>query len=235
MQSDRFRAARPFFMRAAIAVIVATSGFVWANALGQIKKKPIDQVVTTSERLIAIGGALIVLIAGVIAVRAIAGGVRAAMYDEREKDRGASLAFILSGLGYAFVLLGVLGALNVGVEKVLLGGALTGVILGIAAQQSLGNFFAGIVLLIVRPFSIGEHIVLKSGPIGGEYEGTVTEMTMYYVHLDTPRGPVQLPNAGVLASAIGPGARTPDDGDEGDEDTGTESDPGPALGGTPAG
>jgi small-conductance mechanosensitive channel len=231
MHTDRFRAARPFVIRAVIAVIVATGGFTWANALGQFKKKAGDPV-ETAERLIALGGAAIVLIAGVIAVRALAGAVRAAMYDEREKDRGASLAFILSGLGYVFVLLGVLGALNVGVEKVLLGGALTGVILGIAAQQSLGNFFAGIVLLIVRPFSIGEHIVLKSGPIGGEYEGVVTEMTMYYVHLDTIRGPVQLPNAGVLAAAIGPGAKSPDVEEEEGE---AEADPGPAHGGTAAG
>jgi small-conductance mechanosensitive channel len=228
MQTDRFRAARPHLVRGVVALLIAIAGFAWANAFGQFKGNP-----SPTERLISIGGAAIVLIAGFIAVRGLAASVRAAMHDEREKDRGASLAFIVSVIGYLFVLLAVLGALNIGVEKVLLGGALTGVILGIAAQQSLGNFFAGIVLLIVRPFSIGEHIVLKSGPIGGEYEGVVTEMTMYYVHLDTVRGPVQLPNAGVLAAAIGPGAKSPDAEDEEAEET--EADPGPAHGGTAAG
>jgi small-conductance mechanosensitive channel len=109
----------------------------------------------------------------------------------------------------------------------LLGGALTGVVVGIAAQQTLGNFFAGIVLLLVRPFSVGEPVVLRSGPLGGEYEGLVTDMGLYYVTMETERGMVQLPNAGVLASAVGPGARSDDDDEPPDDD------PGPEHGGTP--
>ena len=43
------------------------------------------------------------------------------------------------------------------------GGAFTAVILGLAAQQVLGNVLAGIVLLGSRPFRVGERIRLQGG------------------------------------------------------------------------
>ena len=41
--------------------------------------------------------------------------------------------------------------------NLLIGGAVTGMILGIAAQQSLSNVFAGLVLLFARPYIPGER------------------------------------------------------------------------------
>ncbi len=227
MEMDRYRDARPHLVRAVAAFAVAVAGFVCGAAFGQFKKAP-DDPATSAEKLIAVAGALVVLAAGAATVRALASALRKGLEDEPR--RAASLAFMMSVVGYLFVLLAALGSLDQPVEKILLGGALTGVILGIAAQQTLGNFFAGIVLLVVKPFAVGERVVLKSGPLGGEYEGVVTEMTTFYVHLLTELGPVQLPNAGVLAAAIGPGARSPKD-----EEPPEEQDPGTQHGGTAAG
>jgi small-conductance mechanosensitive channel len=78
----------------------------------------------------------------------------------------------------------------------------------------LANLFAGLVLVTVRPMEVGERVVLRSGPLAGEYEGVVTDLGMFYVDMVTDRGPVKLPNAGVLAAAIGPGARSPKDEEE---------------------
>ena len=44
-----------------------------------------------------------------------------------------------------------------------LGGAITAVVLGLAAQQTLGNVFAGIVLIAVRPFKVGDRVRLQAG------------------------------------------------------------------------
>lgn len=166
---------------------------------------------TERERVIAIGGAIVVLLAGVIGVRSFSTAVRRGAEAKDAGARGASLAFLTSVGGYIVVVLATLGVLRVNLAGLLLGGAVTGVVVGIAAQQTIGNFFAGIVLLAVRPFSVGERVVMRSGPLGGEYEGTVTDMSLFYVHLSTTNGPVALPNAGVLASAIGPGARAAKD------------------------
>ncbi len=108
--------------------------------------------------------------------------------------------------GYLLILLPTLQLLGVDLGGLLLGGAITGVVVGIAAQQTLANFFAGLVLLLVRPFTLGQHILLRSGPLGGEYEGRITDMGLFYVRMMTDQGSVQLPNSGVLAAAIGPGA-----------------------------
>ncbi len=106
--------------------------------------------------------------------------------------------------GYVVVVLCALALVHVPVQHLLLGGVLTGVILGIAAQQVLANLFAGITLLFARPFSLGEELTVRSGALGGPIIGRVTGMTLTYVTVVTPAGPVLIPNSSVLAAAIGP-------------------------------
>ena len=54
-----------------------------------------------------------------------------------------------------------------------LGGAITAVVLGLAAQQTLGNVIAGIVLIAVRPFKVGDRVRLQAGGLAGQIEGVV--------------------------------------------------------------
>jgi small-conductance mechanosensitive channel len=90
------------------------------------------------------------------------------------------------------------------VGQLVLGGALTGVLVGIAAQQTLANLFAGIILLLSRPFVVGDDVRLWSGPLGGTFDGTVLEIGLTYVRLEATKGELRLPNAQVLSSAVGP-------------------------------
>lgn len=221
------RAARPHVIRGALATAVAIGGLVMA-ASGQLfheGRGPDRDTASATEVTLAIAGAVLLLAGGIAATRSFAKAVRRAMEVHTGDARGAALGTVVSFVGYAIVLLSTLGALDVDLQGLLLGGALTGVVVGIAAQQTLGNFFAGMVLLMVRPFTLGDHVVLRSSPLGGEYEGTVTDMSLFYVRMLTKRGPVVLPNAGVLAAAVGPGARSAD----------PETEPDDATGGTPPG
>ena len=86
----------------------------------------------------------------------------------------------------------------------MLGGALTAVLLGIAGQQTMANLFAGIVLLLSRPFNVGERVRVRSGAMGGIFDGLVTEIGITYVRLDTGDGVLALPNSQMLAAAVGP-------------------------------
>jgi hypothetical protein len=95
------------------------------------------------------------------------------------------------------------------VTQLVVGGALTGVLVGIAAQQSLANIFAGIVLLMARPFRVGDTVGIRSGALSGLLEGTVSEVSVTYVRLETPNGPVHVPNSQVLAAAVGPAGAVP--------------------------
>lgn len=230
------RVARPHFIRAAIFGILALAALVLGSAYDHDRQEVFGGKFETEDAL-QLAAAGVVLLAGIIAVRAAAKGVKTALRSHEDDPRGAPVGFIVSAIGYLVVLYSVVKLLGGDLGGLLLGGALTGVVIGIAAQQTLGNFFAGIVLLVVRPFSVGEHVVLKAASLGGEYEGLVVEMSMFYVHLQTERGPVALPNAGVLASAIGPGARSaPDENEDegGDEETeghGARAEAGPLQGG----
>ncbi len=110
---------------------------------------------------------------------------------------------------YAIVLIGTIAALvitlalfKIPVGQLIVGGALTTILIGIAAQQSLSNVFAGVVLLLSRPFSVGDAVLMRSGALGGQLEGTVTEIGITYVRLETDTGIMSLPNSQVLAAAV---------------------------------
>ncbi|HVF53727.1 MAG TPA: mechanosensitive ion channel family protein [Actinomycetota bacterium] len=211
------RVRRGLFL-GALTGVIAVAGLIVAD-FGQLRDASGDAA-TFRDRAMAIGGTVVLLLAGLTAVRAMAGVARAAVEKRGGQGKAAPLGLLVSVAGYIVLALMILGALEIPLEGLLLGGALTGVAVGIAAQQTLGNFFAGLVLLVVRPFEVGEEVLLKSGALGGEYEGTITDMGLFYVNMVTARGQVALPNAGVLSSAVGPGARSvdpPDPDDSGPE------------------
>ena len=125
-----------------------------------------------------------------------------------ESAAGASPAAIVR---YALLLIGAfttliitLGLLGIPVGQLVLGGALTSVFVGIAAQQSLSNVFAGIVLMLARPFRIGDSIRMQAGAIGGQISGTIVEVGITYVRLATSTGVVSIPNSQVLNAIVGP-------------------------------
>ena len=198
MDAERKRASRPYLVRALVAGLLALAGLVVTSFFDLNRR---DNKFTTDDIMVLAGAALIA-VAGVIAIRALA---RAARIATGGVEKKTPLSFVISLIGYLLLVIVIVGALGFQLDKLLVGGAVTGVVLGIAAQQTIGNVFAGIVLLVVHPFGVGDVVYLKGSL--GEYEGTITDMTLFYVHLLTDRGEVLLPNAGVLASAVGPGAR----------------------------
>jgi hypothetical protein len=121
----------------------------------------------------------------------------------------AVVRFAILLVGGLITIVITLQLFNVAVTQLIVGGALTGVLVGIAAQQSLANIFAGIVLLMARPFRIGDPVGIRSGALSGLLEGTVSEISITYVTLETPNGPIHVPNSQVLAAAVGPAGAVP--------------------------
>ena len=89
------------------------------------------------------------------------------------------------------------------------GGAFTAVIVGLAAQQTLGNLIAGTVLLSARPFRVGERVRLQGGGIAGQIEGIVSSLGLLYTTFAQGEDQVMIPNSVVLNVAIVP-LREPD-------------------------
>lgn len=75
--------------------------------------------------------------------------------------------------------------------------AAAGLAIGLAFQGTLSNFAAGVMLLIFRPFKVGQYV-----KIGGE-EGIVDEISVFTTTLDTvDRRRVILPNSSVFGNVI---------------------------------
>jgi small-conductance mechanosensitive channel len=155
-------------------------------------------------RLVAFIGAAVFLVLSVIAIRACADGLATLVATAGGVSSAGAVRIVVSVTGYTIVVFAGLGLLGVPVQKLLVGGAVAGVVLGIAAQQTLSNVFAGIVLILARPFTLGERVRVRAGSLGGIFEGQVTAMSLVYVTILTDEGPVNIPNATMLGVGVGP-------------------------------
>src|SRR5215471_6531623 len=176
-------------------------------AVGAAAVSAIADTITSDHllsRVIAIAGALVFCLFAVIAVIGFAGKSRDVMAPVTGRAHAAVVRYTIVLVGSIAVFFITLALLDVPIDQILVGGAVTTIILGIAAQQSLSNVFSGLVLLLSHPFGVGDAVSIRSGALGGLIEGTVTEIGISYVRIDTAEGIIQLPNSQVLASAIGP-------------------------------
>lgn len=155
-------------------------------------------------------GQAVAVVAG-LAFVVLAGAALRIVADEVSRPlgarAGASAAHMvrmgLTAGGYLVLVLTALVLLHVPVGQLLLSGAVTGVLLGIAGQQYLGNVFAGVVLIASAPFRVGDYITLRSGALGGQYDGVVRDISLTYTILLTEEGPMSFANSAVMAAATG--------------------------------
>jgi small conductance mechanosensitive channel len=131
------------------------------------------------------------------------------LFRRMDPGTAGTVGFLLR---LATMLVAVLIALRIaglGPRTLALGGAFTAVVVGLAAQQTLGNLFAGMVLLSARPFRVGERVKLQGGGLAGTVEGVVSSLGLLYTTLASGDDSIMVPNSVVLNVAIVP-LREPD-------------------------
>lgn len=116
----------------------------------------------------------------------------------------ALVRIVLALIGAVITVIVTLALFRINVAQLVLGGTLIVALLGIASQQTLANLFAGLVLLISRPVGVGDYARFQSGAIGGQYEGTVIEVGLTYVRVDTADGVISIPNTQAVNAVVGP-------------------------------
>jgi hypothetical protein len=217
LASGRFWRSVTALVLAAAAAI--TSGLAGDGLSGWSVHGP------ATQQLVAAGGAAAF---GLLAMAATVGFSRTSR-DLLEPRAGtahaavARYAIVLAG-GLANVII-TLELFKVPVGNLLVGTAFTAVLIGIAAQQTLGNLFAGVMLMLARPFNVGDQVRMRGGTLGGEIQGTVTAVGITYTRLDTAEGPLNVPNAQAMAAVVGPVQA------DGPPDPGAAADPVPAAAG----
>jgi small-conductance mechanosensitive channel len=187
-----------------IALILAIGAAVVSHNAGRIFADLGKQTISQLPTVIAYVLAVVFCVLATTAVLGISGKVRAFLEPRLGSSHAAVIRYAILLVGLIVTLVLTLQLCRVPVGQLLVGGAVTSVLLGIAAQQSLSNIFAGMVLLLSRPFRVGDTIRLRAGALGGELDGTVTEIGITYIRLDTGDTIMSVPNSQVLAAAVGP-------------------------------
>jgi small-conductance mechanosensitive channel len=184
------------FRRAVVLAVLAVAAYGTSRGLGVHSPHQ-------SYRVAAYCVAAAFVVLGLLTVRSVAAEFVRLMSAHAGDATAASLRVLVLIVGYVAVLLLSLDVFSVPVGNLLLGGAITGIILGIAAQQALGNIFAGLVLLIARPYVPGQQVRIVGGSVGAQ-QGAVISVGLVYTTLATADGPLNIPNSALLGASIGP-------------------------------
>jgi small conductance mechanosensitive channel len=92
------------------------------------------------------------------------------------------LVKIVSVIGWIIILATFLQHIGVNMGPLVAGLGVTGVVLGLAFQDSLTNFFSGVMIVVNQPFRTGDYIEV------GDFSGTVVGMDLMCLTLRTPDG-----------------------------------------------
>jgi small conductance mechanosensitive channel len=158
---------------------------------------------------VRIAAALLLVVLGYALARDIGRFVAPYLFRRMDPATAGTLGFVIRLLGVGLVAILALRLAGLPPETLAVGGAVTAIIVGLAAQQTFGNVFAGMVLLSARPFRVGDRIRLHAGGVAGTIEGTVSALGLLYVVLHSGEDQILVPNSVVLAAAVVP-LREPD-------------------------
>jgi len=143
-------------------------------------------------------GALVVLIIGLWIIKLIVKSLKKVL-TKRNFDKSLS-SFVVSLIGVTLKILLVISIMGmVGIEMTsfiaILGAA--GLAFGLALSGTLQNFAGGVMILIFKPFKVGDVIE------GQGYTGSVSEIQIFNTILKTPDNKVIIiPNGGLFNASI---------------------------------
>jgi small conductance mechanosensitive channel len=116
----------------------------------------------------------------------------------------STVSFLVQLVTLVVVVIVALRLMDIETRAIAVGGALTAVVLGLAAQSTLGNVIAGMVLLGSRPVRVGERVRLQGGSLGAVVEGTIGSIGLVYTTIARGNGRLMVPNNAVLSATVVP-------------------------------
>ncbi|ADX83828.1 mechanosensitive ion channel family protein [Saccharolobus islandicus] len=135
-------------------------------------------------------------------------------------DNASSVSFVVRLIGYIIAFIGFFVLVRVSLGAALAAGGFAGLVLGLASQDVLSNIFGGIMLVISRPYKVGDRVTISTWQYGliaptyppkffsndfliPGYTGTVTDISLLYTTIFTDEQvPVKIPNSIMIQAAI---------------------------------
>ena len=103
--------------------------------------------------------------------RSLGRGFAPALYRRLEPGTAGTIGFLVRLLTILVMTVVALRIAGLEANALAVGGGSTAVVVGLAAQQVLGNLLAGLVLITNRPFRVGERVRLQGGVLAGQIAG----------------------------------------------------------------
>lgn len=157
--------------------------------------KSFDLIVTYGGRVLL---AIIVLIVGLWLIKRIVKIVSKRM-EKREVDVSLRpfLRSIIGALLKIMLIISVATMIAIEMTSFVAVLAAAGLAVGLALQGSLANFAGGVLILLLKPFKVGDFIDT------GTYSGTVREIQIFYTYITTTQNQeVIIPNAKLSNDAV---------------------------------
>lgn len=163
---------------------------------------------------------VVVALVGYLAIGMITNDLKRVLSKTSGVERGATVATTFRYMGYIALAFVVLGIAGVSGTELLAGGTFTGLVLGLASQQTLSNIFAGLLILTTRPFLVGNRITLSTWQWGFAlpsyppkfysddllipgYTGVVEDIRLNYTMIRLDEGvQLKVPNSIVIQAAV---------------------------------
>lgn len=163
---------------------------------------------------------VVAAVLGYIAISLLARALRRLASRSFGAGTGAtvSVAFrLLAYIGLSFLVLALLGVSG---TALLAGGTFAGLVLGLAGTTVLSNVFGGVLLIVARPFEVGDRVTITTWQYGlvvptlpGKffsddrfvpgYTGVVQDLSLTYTEVVLDDGPLmKIPNNVMVQAAV---------------------------------
>lgn len=154
-----------------------------------------EMVITYGPKLL---GAIVVLIVGLWIIKAVTKGFGRLLEKRKTNDSLTPfLKSLVNVLLKALLVISVLGMVGVEMTSFIAILASAGLAVGMALSGTLQNFAGGVMILLFKPFKVGDFIEAQS------FTGTVHEIQIFNTILKTPDNKtIIIPNGGLSNSSM---------------------------------
>ncbi len=163
--------------------------------LENYSSQALDLIWTKGPQLV---GAILTLIIGLWVIRMLVRGM-ARMMDKRNVDPSLApfLRSLTSALLKVMLIVSVIGMVGVQMTSFVAIIGAAGLAVGLALQGTLQNFAGGVIILLLKPFKVGDFIN------AGGHLGSVREIQIFYTILKTPDNKtIFIPNGSLSNAAM---------------------------------
>ena len=143
-------------------------------------------------------GAIVLLIVGCLVIKAIKKAMnKAEKISKMDKTVRSFLTNLVSVVLYALLLVTIISILGIPMTSVAAVLASCGLAIGLSLQGALSNFAGGLMILIFKPFRVGDYIEASGA------EGTVRDISVFYTSLITVDNKrITVPNGDLMNSNV---------------------------------